>query len=101
MKHNLHIKTNNFFIKQKKSDWLRSLGDRTIKYKFNNIFFDPIYFKDKRKNISHNKDGEWAITHEIKIKNSLTANLEALKILNLELILLLSPTWIIVIWIFY
>ena len=83
MKHNQHTKTNNFFIKQTKSDWLKSLGERRIKNKFNNIFFDPIYFQNNRKNITHNKDGEWAITHKIKIKNSLTANSEALKILNL------------------
>ena len=83
MKHNQHIKTNNFFIKQTKSKWLESLGNRRIKNKFNNIFFDPIYFQNKRKKISHNKDGEWAITHKIKIKNSLSANSEALKILNL------------------
>ena len=83
MKHNQHTKTNNFFIKQTKSDWLKSLGERRIKNKFNNIFFDPIYFQNNRKNITHNKGGEWAITHKIKIKNSLTANSEALKILNL------------------
>ena len=81
MKHNQHTKTNNFFIKQTKSDWLKSLKEEL---KINSIiFFDPIYFQNNRKNITHNKDGEWAITHKIKIKNSLTANSEALKILNL------------------
>ncbi len=45
MKHNQHTKTNNFFIKQTKSDWLKSLGDRRIKNKFNNIFLIQFIFK--------------------------------------------------------